>query len=475
MKRRLAIRSACCTNPTLVAVWLLCAACIRAEDKTVPGHFGVESNLPLAPGQLIVFAPANDDLIGCIDVDRLAQIVFPDCRRVDLPFRFVEIGVDHQYELGFGEGRVHIFIAITESREAATAVGFRALPAAGLRIERTADSTYVFSGRARNMFIRNVYVRIQMNKSWGKLSSSYSQLDPAARRLKESVAESLRRALHDPEVATIREFVNTPKLEFADVSQALENGRLIDGAYNVILRGDAGLLFAGWGQPAMHTQGDGLYEFVVKPSAPSRNAEVRFARPTGEIGVFRFDDIRWEPGDRTRRVWWERERMRLHRQKYGLSDDERNEIIESLRKKEGTHYEQSTLLIRLRIEGAEESVPLFLEILHSTEDASMKNAALHGLSTAIGRAGLNRYRGFAADRMQPQGVRVLSVRLIGRDGENDDISFLRRIAVADGKTLPPLYPPEEQKRQLVQNRRDDLLLYEIWGAIRLLKYRASHR
>ena len=116
------------TKTTLFAVWLLCAACTRAEEKSVPGHFGVAPNSPWAPGELIVFAPANDDLIGCIDVDRLAQIVFPDCRRVDSQLRAFLTGVEHQYELGFGEGRVQIFIAITESREAATAVGTRALP-----------------------------------------------------------------------------------------------------------------------------------------------------------------------------------------------------------------------------------------------------------------------------------------------------------------------------------------------------------
>ena len=456
------MRPGCSTSPTLVAVWLLCAACIRADEKSASEHFAEAPNSSGAAGQLIVFAAANDDLIGCIDVDRLAQIVFPDCRRVDSQPRAFLIGVEHQYELGFGEGRVRIFIAIAESRAAATAVGTRALPAAVWKIERNADSTHVFSGRACNMFIRNVFVRIQMNKGWEKLSSSYSLRDPAARRLMDSVAESLRRALHDPQVVTIREFVSTPKLDIVDVSRALQNGKAVDGAYNVVPR---------WGQPGAHAHGDGLYELVMKSGARSPEAEVRFARTTGETGVFRFDVGPWEPVEKTRLVWWERERMRLHRQKYGLTDDERNEIIGKLRKEEGPLDEQQRMVTRLKTEGAKESVPFFFEILHSNRISSIKNAVLYGLSGAIGREGLDLYRGFAADRMQPVGVRIVSVRLIGRHGGRDDIRILRQIADADGIKLPPLYPPEDQIRQLEIQRFDgkDVLLYEMWMALRLLE------
>ena len=274
--------------------------------------------------------------------------------------------------------------------------------------------------------------------------------------------------------------VNTPKLNVIDVTrvETYADGRKTpDRGYNIILtvEGAEEVLFLSNPNHRARKIGDAHYEvagshhsFYIPAMA------IRAARPTGEVCVLDVEEL-VKSATKVGPSWVARERAlekaRRHKEKYGLSDVERNEIIAKLRNRVGSLYEQQNMVMRLKDEGAQESVAVFLEILYSDRDPVIKQPALRGLVRVKGKEGLDHYRALAADGTQSDDIRSIAIERIGKFGDQQEISLLRRIARTEERDLPSIYASEEEIARLEQNRFDgvDVLLYELWSAVRRLE------
>lgn len=338
--------------------------------------------------------------VAAVAADALVRHVLPGADRVPEPSFLLGGRVWSKY-LDAGSRTATLQLAIHPDAEGAGRALFRTMPQQP-RSFTAGEVEGFLSRRTCHLRYRNLLVLLELDLS-----------EPLLEKL-PAFCGLLRDGLNDPAAVRLGQVVDTPRLRL----QTVESGEAAESVLVTFsMEGNGDLLIDR--MSTARELGGGRSEVLVKKGSGEGEPVLRVARPTGEIAEIALSGML-------------KRGLKVLPPSLGgpppLPPAARDAMVAELRSGRLDLQAQTRLMLRLAESPTSELVPFFEETLAAGSESVVKQHAFKGLARALGGAGIDRYRRYAADPKQAEVVRRDAILLIGRYGEPRDRALLDAIA-----------------------------------------------